>query len=645
MSATAPKPPSPVSGIDVRSLPIGPQEAFVLSRVDGRATVQEIAFSTGLSAEEVEFCLLTLVRCGAIHHQGSVSAPPGALRAESARSSGVTLTDTTPRPVHAVCAPLSAVPTPTMPPAPAAPTTPLVSSTPPTPAAPTTPLVSSTPPAPAAPAAGLCTPPLYDPRELEEVVDLDLDRKRQILELFSQLTHLDHYELLGISKDADPQTLKSAYYRKVAIHHPDRYYGKNLGRFRARMEACFARLTEAYETLSSPTERLRYDDFLDMQRRALLLRRALCDNLSAEELTRIEEELTVPPPRMSSTAPGFCGPKPSPGAPAPKAPEQAPEVNFAPSTPPLSETITDPCSRAVGAPSRIPEPSPVTFVHTITQPSSRAVTDPGAADPLRAPRVPVIIEGTSTAARSPIGPRNTSPTADSGEPRALSDEERRRHLARKLHQSQASLRPPRPVDTLAPPIDPSYTKDHLRRHYDEHLRDSAHQRAHRELDRAEEALRRSDPMTAERVLSVVHSSFPPDPELSARLGEVERRTQNALSQTLAEQADAHERAGRFAEAARCFERAARGRGKPELWENAARCLLEAAGDLHQAGQFARKSIALSPERPVGHFLLGRVFLAAGMKTSAITELERARRLAPDDDTILVLLQRVQRGEV
>jgi len=49
--------PRLVEGIDLRALPIGPAEAFVLSRVDGKASVLEIAEAAGLepaAAQRIE---------------------------------------------------------------------------------------------------------------------------------------------------------------------------------------------------------------------------------------------------------------------------------------------------------------------------------------------------------------------------------------------------------------------------------------------------------------------------------------------------------------------------------------------------------------------------------------------------------------
>ncbi|ADO75288.1 molecular chaperone DnaJ [Stigmatella aurantiaca] len=65
----------------------------------------------------------------------------------------------------------------------------------------------------------------------------------------------DYYEVLGVQKGVNPQELKSAF-RKVALqYHPDRNPGNN------EAEEKFKEASEAYEVLSDPERRARYDRF------------------------------------------------------------------------------------------------------------------------------------------------------------------------------------------------------------------------------------------------------------------------------------------------------------------------------------------------------------------------------------------------
>ena len=65
----------------------------------------------------------------------------------------------------------------------------------------------------------------------------------------------DYYEVLGISKSATAAEIKKAYRKKAIKHHPD----KNPGDHEA--EAKFKTAAEAYEVLSDPNKRSRYDQF------------------------------------------------------------------------------------------------------------------------------------------------------------------------------------------------------------------------------------------------------------------------------------------------------------------------------------------------------------------------------------------------
>src|SRR5690606_6038657 len=92
-------------------------------------------------------------------------------------------------------------------------------------------------------------------------------RKHQILNAYYTLEELTHYQLLGVAPDAEKKTIKAAYYEVVNVFHPDRYFGKQLGGFKPKLERVFARMTEAHEVLTRTTTRAEYDAYLVTQRR------------------------------------------------------------------------------------------------------------------------------------------------------------------------------------------------------------------------------------------------------------------------------------------------------------------------------------------------------------------------------------------
>src|SRR5258708_4339476 len=63
----------------------------------------------------------------------------------------------------------------------------------------------------------------------------------------------DYYKILGVDRKADDKTIKSAYRRLARKHHPDVTKG---GKDSAER---FKEINEAYEVLSDPEKRRRYD--------------------------------------------------------------------------------------------------------------------------------------------------------------------------------------------------------------------------------------------------------------------------------------------------------------------------------------------------------------------------------------------------
>lgn len=64
----------------------------------------------------------------------------------------------------------------------------------------------------------------------------------------------DYYQILGIERDADIQTIKKAYRNLARKHHPD--VDKSPG-----AEERFKEINEAYQVLSDPQKRTTYDQF------------------------------------------------------------------------------------------------------------------------------------------------------------------------------------------------------------------------------------------------------------------------------------------------------------------------------------------------------------------------------------------------
>jgi curved DNA-binding protein CbpA len=296
--------PKPVPALDIRALPIGPMEAFVLSRVDGRASDAEIALLTGLGVADVTQLLRRLDDLGAVSYGQPPTSPSGPKHAPPPKGLiGVWASGAQPRqpPVEA----------------------PVITDAPDTPDPPDTP------------------PSDYDPAELDEPADIAPARKRTVLDLYYKLDKLSHYELLGVTRTANKKAIKSSYFGVVSTFHPDKYYGKSLGSFKPKLERIFQRVTQAHDTLTHPKQREEYDRFLDSQLATRALDIVANPAASLPEVDEIFREMEREA-RLAAAAGPSSVPSPDPGAqshPRPAATGGAAPLSVSSSAPPLDAAV------------------------------------------------------------------------------------------------------------------------------------------------------------------------------------------------------------------------------------------------------------------------------------------------------------------
>jgi len=65
----------------------------------------------------------------------------------------------------------------------------------------------------------------------------------------------DYYQILGVNRNASEKEIKQAYRRLARKHHPDLNPGDKSA------EAAFKEINAAYEVLSNPEKRKKYDQF------------------------------------------------------------------------------------------------------------------------------------------------------------------------------------------------------------------------------------------------------------------------------------------------------------------------------------------------------------------------------------------------
>lgn len=99
------------------------------------------------------------------------------------------------------------------------------------------------------------------------------EEQRRISDAYDRLNKIDYYRLLGVAATTDAKDIKRAYFALAKLYHPDRFFRKDVGALRPKIDAVFAAMTTALETLTDPPRRQQYDAYLRDVLRTRLLRR------------------------------------------------------------------------------------------------------------------------------------------------------------------------------------------------------------------------------------------------------------------------------------------------------------------------------------------------------------------------------------
>jgi len=81
----------------------------------------------------------------------------------------------------------------------------------------------------------------------------------EIRGLADRLRSLDHYGVLGVDPDAETVAIRKAYYGLAKKYHPDRHHKSHLTDLQDQVERIFVRINEAYEILKDEAARGVYD--------------------------------------------------------------------------------------------------------------------------------------------------------------------------------------------------------------------------------------------------------------------------------------------------------------------------------------------------------------------------------------------------
>lgn len=556
--------PKVVPGVDLRELSIGPEEAFVFSRIDGRTSVKDIAITTGLPKDRVAQAVHTLQALGALEGGGSPS--------KGQRSSGKRAPSSSSQ-RHAL------------------------------------PLTHQQPAPRAAGSMRVRTD------ELEERVDA----------MWSRLLHEDHYQLLGVARDADRKTIKAAYFEIIADFHPDKYYRQLNAELKGRVEVVFQKLTAAHETLTRGKKRAEYDATLTD---SAPQRRSPVADVPPAPRPDIHDADLAP---HAMTQPSIPKPAPLPGS--------------------VRTTIRTPATRPIDA-------IDVNIAGDEGRPlaPARSPSDPTPATQPRPDRTARLAHDMNVGRRSDnpaMSNRATVPAENSA-----AAQEAAMKFAAMMQRGRPSTSLPRAGGQESPTLrptarPPSVTAQTLTAATRPTLRPSMappeppEARINRYIKDAERHLREANAVAASNSLrlasSLAQSSGQSSGEAVQKLAALQREVDALLFDANLLSAKRHERNREWTNAGRYYAKAARGQHSGELYVQAARCYRQ-GGRKREALEQAQAAIGACPADSAAHELLGHIYEETGEIARAIAQLEKALSLKPDDDAIKSQIARLKRGK-
>lgn len=230
-------------------------EGFILSRVDGLSSVADILAISPIGEDETLRCIYGLVSAGVLEFQGP------ATRDEAPMPKARVASETKPVSETALASP----PPPRAKPEPEPEPEPVPVPTPSTPPPPKVEIprpdvhVEVQRPPTAQPSFSRPKPPVEPKVEPAGPSPEEIAVREDIVEKHASLRDATLYDLLGITITANDAEVKKAYYAMAKKYHPDRHHSPHLRDVHGLLEELFGKITDAYQVLSSPLERNRYD--------------------------------------------------------------------------------------------------------------------------------------------------------------------------------------------------------------------------------------------------------------------------------------------------------------------------------------------------------------------------------------------------
>jgi tetratricopeptide (TPR) repeat protein len=248
-----------------------------------------------------------------------------------------------------------------------------------------------------------------------------------------------------------------------------------------------------------------------------------------------------------------------------------------------------------------------------------------------APVTPPPIQASPSASIPPVS--STSPI--------VTDQARRDALAMRLRGNRPLTRGP---SNPPPGARVSDGGEGLKRRYEDRVALARKAQADKYVALAREADSKSDLVGAAAAYRVSLGFLPEGDPIRAAAQASIAKADSILAETYLRQATYEERSEHWQDAAKSWQRVAKGRpGDAHAHERAGNAIAKAGGDLHLAAQYAKRAIDIDPQNAEYKITLASVFIGAGLGLNARRELEAAAQISPRNATIQALLKTVNKA--
>ncbi|MGC8578919.1 MAG: J domain-containing protein [bacterium] len=95
--------------------------------------------------------------------------------------------------------------------------------------------------------------------EKQNNIALTQEERVNIEKMLELVENGNYYQMLSVPLNVKPSEVKIRFFELSKVYHPDRYFKKDIGIYRDKLNTIFKKLSEAYEVLYDPNKKRLYD--------------------------------------------------------------------------------------------------------------------------------------------------------------------------------------------------------------------------------------------------------------------------------------------------------------------------------------------------------------------------------------------------